>query len=98
MGCSVQSTIKAQASSRLTRIARLTPRTRADTYNSFRRQLQPIRDKLKMMSGDINSVHVKNATQSSIAQDSKQTTQPKTDSKLPAGFQFDPSCKADDFF
>ncbi|MBL4940031.1 MAG: hypothetical protein COB46_07750 [Rhodospirillaceae bacterium] len=68
------------------------------TYNSFRRQLQPIRDKLKMMSGDINSVHVKNTTQSSIAQDSKQTTQPKTDSKPLVGFQFDPSCKADDFF
>ena len=53
------------------------------TYNSFRRQIKSIRDKLKMMP---------------VHQEIKQVSQPKTDGKPPAGFQFDPSCKADDFF
>ena len=53
------------------------------TYNSFRRQIKSIRDKLKMMP---------------IHQEIKRAPQPKTDSKPSTGFQFDPSCKADDFF
>ncbi|MBL4747903.1 MAG: hypothetical protein JKY17_03740 [Magnetovibrio sp.] len=53
------------------------------TYNSFRRQIKSIRDKLKMMP---------------VHQNIKQVPQLKTDRKPPAGFQFDPSCKADDFF
>jgi len=64
------------------------------TYNSFRRQIQPIRDKLKMTSGD----HANHATLRTSGQEIKPIPQPKADRKSSARFQFNPSCKPDDFF
>ncbi len=61
------------------------------TYNSFRRQIQSIRDMIK-------SDYAKCAQDRSVKPASQQVSLPKTDDRPSGEFQFNPSCKADDFF
>lgn len=68
------------------------------TYNSFRRQIQHIRDELKIMSVDIKPDHAKRAPSSPAEQERRQMLSPKSDNKPSGSFRFDPSCKAEDFF
>jgi len=68
------------------------------TYNSFRRQIQPIRDGLTALSVDKKLASTKRAPHSLDEPVKKQIPPPKPDSKPVRSFRFDPSCKAEDFF
>lgn len=68
------------------------------TYNSFRRQIQTIRDELKTQSVDMQLGHSKRAPNSSAKAVTRQMPPAKLGSKAADGFHFDPSCKAEDFF
>lgn len=68
------------------------------TYNSFRRQIQSVRNELDTMSVIINPEHTKRVSSSTAKQVKKQIPPPRPESKPTGGFRFDPSCKAEDFF
>lgn len=68
------------------------------TYNSFRRQIQPIRDELKTMSIDVNQDYGKRVPSSPANQAKTRMPPSKSDSEPTGGFRYDPSCKAEDFF
>ena len=68
------------------------------TYNSFRRQIQPLRDRIKTLSVDTPPGPVDPAPASPPKPVKTQGPPRKSDREPPSGFRFDPSCKADDFF
>jgi len=68
------------------------------TYNSFRRQIQPIRDELKTIPVTIQPDYPKRAQPSPAQNVKRHMPPPKLESNPTGDFRFDPSCKAEDFF
>jgi len=68
------------------------------TYNSFRRQIQSVRDELDTIPIDIKPDHAKHVPSSLAKPLKKQLPPPRPESNPVSGFCFDPSCKAEDFF
>ncbi len=68
------------------------------TYNSFRRQLQPIREALKPISWDIKPDDAKHTPPLPTQRVKKPMPPHQSDSKPTGRFHYDPSCKVEDFF
>jgi len=69
------------------------------TYNSFRRQIQAVRDELETLPAVTKPENSWRARHSPARQPTAEKTPPqKSEARPGRDFRFDPSCKAEDFF